>query len=390
MTVRARVFPTFGPILLALAAGAAALAPVGAQVPCPTPVAPAHFDPSDVYYEAWRATTEAENLEQDGNPVAALARFQHAVKLLESIARYYPDWKPGMVGRSAEKNAEAVARVRPLAEEQLDKERAVMAELEGGQRTPAGPGGAPIVEIEPPGPLRENPVQRKLLDEEERKIEELRQRLKDTSATPGEIAAQREQYQRMQRLLQASEAEAARLRAQLARAPMAEEVAALNRRVGDLEQERKALSMALERSSKGHLEALARAEQLEAYYNASRQQAADLKRDLELQTRTTAKTVAGMKDQLRALEATVQQKDRELAAARKEIAGLKQDLEQSRLAYDNLRSEHESLTAERDQLKALLNLSEPERFQELIDQNMALHKQFRELQERYDILRKDN
>ncbi|MCU0780824.1 MAG: tetratricopeptide repeat protein [Akkermansiaceae bacterium] len=391
MTVRARVFPTFGTILLALAAGAAAfLAPVGAQVPVPPPVAPAHFDPSDVYYEAWRATTEAENLEKDGNPVAALARFQHAAKLLESITRYYPDWKPGMVGRSAEKNAEAVARVKPLAEEQLDKERAVMAELEGGQRTPAGPGGAPAVEIEPPGVLRENPVQRKQLEEEEKKIQDLRQRLKDASATPAEIASQREQYQRMQRMLQAAEAEAARLRAQLARAPMAGEVATLNRKVADLEQERKALSMALERSSKDHLEALARAEQLEAYYNASRQQAADLKRDLDLQTRTTAKTVAGMKDQLRALEATIKQRDRDLAAAKQEITGLKQDLEQSRQAYETLRAEHETLAAERDQLKALLNLSEPERFQELIDQNMAIHKQFRELQDKYDILRKDN
>ena len=41
---------------------------------------------------------------------------------------------------------------------------------------------------------------------------------------------------------------------------------------------------------------------------------ADLRRDLELQNRTTAKTVAGMKDQLRSLEATIKQKDRDLAA----------------------------------------------------------------------------
>ena len=390
MLVPARHFQILRLLSLALVAALLSIRPAAAQFPAPPPVAPAQFDPSDVYFQAYLAARAAEDAEKDRNFIDALEKLQLAQKHLNSITTYYPKWKPEMVAGRSAKTDESVTRVRPLAETQRLKKQGIIAELEGGQRHPVGEGNEPAVEIEEPNPLKVDPLDQKRLDEHDRNIERIRKELQAAMTPPAQVARQEALIKRLRGQLRASEASAAKLRSQLARAPMAGEVKSLNEKIGRLEQERSALSMALAQSRDEHTKTLAKAAILEADLKAVRQQAADLNRDLELQRTTTNETLAGMRRQLRSLQTTVEAKDKELAAAHNRINGLQLELQQSRDAYSQLRGEYDSLAAERDQMKALLNLNEAGRIQELIDQNMGLAKKLRVATEKMDILHRDN
>ena len=100
----------------------------------PPPLASAQFDPSDVYFQAYLEIRSAEQYETDENFLGALGKFEQATKLLNSVATYYPQWKPAMVAGRAAKTRESLTQIRPKAEAQRNKEQRVVAELEGGQK----------------------------------------------------------------------------------------------------------------------------------------------------------------------------------------------------------------------------------------------------------------
>jgi tetratricopeptide (TPR) repeat protein/outer membrane murein-binding lipoprotein Lpp len=95
------------------------------------PVDP-QFDPSDVYFQAYLEVRAAEQLEKDGDFMAALKKYDQAGKLFDSVGRFYPDWKPGMLQNRRGLTAKAVDQVREKAGEQIRNQRGVIAELEGG------------------------------------------------------------------------------------------------------------------------------------------------------------------------------------------------------------------------------------------------------------------
>src|SRR5690606_36025418 len=99
---------------------------------------------------------------------------------------------------------------------------------------------------------------------------------------------------------------------------------------------------------------------------------------------------AGMRRQLDSMEMALKAKGDELDKANQRIAGLQVELEQSRAAFDDLRTERDGLLLERDQMAALLKLNEAGRIQQLIEQNMGLAKQLREATEKVDRLDLDN
>lgn len=108
--------------------GAMAQAPVDPQ-----------FDPSDVYFQAYLEVRAAEQLEKDGDFMAALKKYEQAGKLFDSVRKFYPDWKPGMLQNRRELTAKAVDVVRGKAGEQIQRQRGVIAELEGGTKVGASP-----------------------------------------------------------------------------------------------------------------------------------------------------------------------------------------------------------------------------------------------------------
>ena len=374
------------------------LAPAPAFAQAPPPVQPAQFDPSDVYFQGYLAARSAEQLETGGDFAGAAEKLKKARELFEAVRRYYPTWKPEMVaGRSAQ-NSEAEVRVHPKAEDQRRKNQNVVAELEGGVKS-SGTLIDPAQGVMPltPGILEVDPLATRRLADAETEVKRLRELAKsnagadtDPSRNDSRVRDLARQRDAVQAQLNAAENNVQSLRARLAAKPVENEMKALNQRIAGLEQEREAMAMALTQSRASHTEALSRTAILEADLRVMRQKYTDLDRDLKAERDVANSVVAGQRTQLQDLEKELARKSGELAKANERISGLINELQESRDAFAQLRTERDSLLQERDQMSALLKLNEDGRIQDLVAQNMGLAKNLREANEKVERLNLDN
>jgi tetratricopeptide (TPR) repeat protein len=348
----------------------------------PQAVAPAQFDPSDVYFQGFLAARTAEQLETAGDFIGAMEKLKKARQMFEAVVRYYPEWKPDMVRMRMEKTVEAVKSVQAKADAQLAENRNQVAELEGGLRQ-AGKLVDPskdVIPLTPPGILEVDPLATRRLSEAQAEVRRLK------ALNPRNSADRASSQTTMAQELKAAQANVEALRKRLAVAPLEKDLVAMNKRIENLEQERRAMSMALDQSRGAHTEALARIGKLEADLKETEQKRADLKRDLDVQSSVANSVVAGQRRQLDALEKQLSQKTAELTKANERIHGLVVELQESRDAFDQLRGERDSLLMEKEHMAALLKLNEASRIQDLIEQNMGLAKNLREANEKVERL----
>jgi tetratricopeptide (TPR) repeat protein len=372
------------------------LTPLTAQ-PADNPALQAgRINPDDVFFQGYLAVRAAEQLEKDQDYTASWEKYDQARKMFETVGRFHPDWKPNVISSRMEKTRESLTRVRPLAEEQRQRERGVIAELEGGVLR--GGTDAPDTPAITPGILEVDPLADRRLKEAEAEVERLRQIVQDS--TPREAARTASRLQDMQRQrddalrqLRAAETNVQALRARLSTSPVESEMSTLNRRIEELEQEREAMALALRQSRGAHTEALARGKVLEADLEVLRNQAAelrqreaDLNRDLAEERKVAAEVVQGQRRQINELERKLEEKSLELSRANEQIASLTLELKESRDAYAELHGKHETLQREQEQMRALLNLNEDSRIDDLIEQNMSLARDLREANEKVERL----
>lgn len=204
----------------AMYAAVAAFAVCGATAQAP--VDP-RFDPSDVYFQAYLEVRAAEQLEKDGDFLGALKKYEQGTKLFDSVAKFYPDWKPGMVNNRRDLTAKATEVVRGKAGEQFQKERGVIAELEGGVKVgatpdkelamkpkPVNPPAAPapkptprtkpvIPEIPSRGILEVDTLQARRLKEAEAELARLRKMVSEADGRSNEAMRNAERLRDMQR-----------------------------------------------------------------------------------------------------------------------------------------------------------------------------------------------
>jgi Flp pilus assembly protein TadD len=369
--------------------------PVLAQAP--PPISPAQFDPSDVYFQGYLATRAAEELDAKGDHLGAIAKLKTAQTFFDNVARYYPDWKPDMVKSRSLKTAASITQISPKALAQREKDQNAVAELEGGVKSSGTLIDPPPSTLPSPSVLEIDPIAARRLAEAEAEVKRLRS-LNSASPIPDSTASRdasrardlTRQRDAIQAQLDAAEANAQALRARLAASPVEGEMKKLSERITAVEQERDAMNMALNQSRSDHTEALSRIAILQADLNAVQQKRADLDRDLKLQNESSAQVVSGQRAQLQALEKELAQKNVELGSANQRIAGLINELQESRDAFGQLRTERDALLQERDQMSALLKLNEDGRIQDLVQQNMGLAKNLREANEKVERLNLDS
>lgn len=358
-------------------------------------IAPAQFDPSDVYFQGYLARRAAEDLEAAGDFIGASEKLQSARKLFEAVDTYYPTWKSEMVDGAIAKNSETLTKLHPQAEEQRKKNRNVVAELEGGAQQ-SGSFIDPADGVVPltPGILEIDPLASRRLAEAEAEVKRLRDIAETPSTDPArnesrirDIARQRDATQAQ---LNAAEKNLQTLRSRLASKPVESELRSLNQRIAGLEQERQAMAMALGQSRTQHTEALSRNAILQADLTVMQQKYADLDRDLKAERNVANSVVSGQRAQIQALEKDLASKNIELGKANERINSLVDQLQESQASFAQLQTEHNTLLQERDQMSALLKLNEDGRIQDLIQQNIGLAKTLREANEKVESLQLDN
>ena len=288
------------------------------------------FDPSDVYFQAYLEVRAAEQLEKDGDFLGSLKKYEQAGKLFDSVGKFYPDWKAGMVGNRRDLTAKAIEVVRGKAGEQFKKERGVIAELEGGVKVGASPGketvmipepeAAPkppnqIEPVIPPSPTRGilevDPLQARRLKDAEAELARLRKMISEADTRSNEAmrnAAHLQDVQRqneaLARQLKEAEAKAQTMRKQIPAQPDPAEARKLQAAEAELARLRKMISEADARSN-------------EAMRNAARVE------DMRKQNDTLSR-------QLQAAEGAVRSLRAQMAAApiKSEMDALNQQIEE--------------------------------------------------------------
>jgi Flp pilus assembly protein TadD len=381
----------------------------------PAKDAPANFDPSDVYFQAWLLSRDAEKLQTEKKHGEALEKLLRARQLFDSVSSYYPLWKPEMVKGRRTKTQDDINTVAPLALEENKRKNEAIAELEGGARTG-------VVEGDPPKPLDQGipaaPVApaHQVETLETRRIAELENRVKELQSdlaeankgqsqgqppaqSPNPSSAEREasrardmakQRDLAQAELKRAHDELAKLRARFAEPQMQEELRSINGKLQDSERQRAAVTQALAQSQQETRDARAQAEALNAERGRLAQKASDLERNLDQERKTQGDVIAGQQKQLRAMQDELRVKKDELDRANQRITGLESDLASLKKDFEVLRDERDGLLRERDQMKALLAAEDGDRIQKVIDQNMDLARKLREANETVARLNKDH
>ncbi len=363
-----------------------------------------NFDPSDVYFQGYLAVRAAEQLEKDEDFVGALNKYQQATELFGSVEKFYPDWKTDMVKNRNDLTVKALAGVQEKAGKRLEKDRGVIAELEGGAKV-KGELVNPAKHVKPlsPGVLEVDPLKARRLKDAETELERLRGEIKKAEAVAQQSTQKvtvedlRKQNQALSGQLKAVQNEVSSLRAQMASAPLEGVMKSLNERIVQLNQEKEVMGMALKTSRGDHIQALSKIEILTADMELMKKQAAemrqkqaDIQRDLETERQVANEVVAGQLRQMTQMERVITEKNKQLETANKQIASLKKDLDESRAAYSELQEERDGLLRERDHMAALLKLNESGRIEELVAQNVGLAKSLREAKEQVERLNVDN
>ena len=383
---------------------ATALGPLVAQVPgaaAPGKTAPAQFDPSDVYFQGWLLSRDAEKLRAEKKYPEALEKLNRARQLFDSVATYYPLWKPEMVSGRRQKTLDLIASVGPEANEESQRTAKAVAELEGGARAEVGEpemSRPPPLQPDPPpnGPKPTQSLESQRVVELESKIQELQKTLSrrpdpnlaDRNASRvGDLTAQRDLARAE---LKRANDELAQLRERFAAAPMREEMDKLAGQLATLEQEKAAMGRALGQSREETRKAREQIDALQAERSRLAQQAADLEKNLEDERQVQNEVIRGQQKQLRQLQEALRGKSDELTRANQKITSLETQLNEVRASFDELREERDGLLRERDQMAALLKLNEGGQIQQLIDQNMGLAKQLREASEKVERLNQNH
>lgn len=432
-----RLPPLLAAALLVLLPNGGSCAEIPVDPPKPTPART--FDPSDLYFQGYLTTRDAETLEAQGDLIGADEKLKRAKEMFDAVKMYYPNWKPDMVKDRAAMTNDTIAKIRPKADELRLKKQRIVAELEGGVKTSGevvepGQNAKPLGTVDVPKPLSADsgkakpepnnsapkplqptptpaapplkplpvspirpvdPAQNQKLADLETEVLRLQKQLKDaqqaqqrnpdiTSTARAESRARDLELQRdqIQREHDRAQAELRDMRARLAAAPVESDYSSLAQKVQEKEQERVTLNRALTQSRSQLADEQVKNETLRADVAALKQKRADLERDGLRQQKAASDIVAGQKEQIKTLENNLKQKDAEIAAANKRINDLTKQLDESQKAFADLQVERDSLLREKDQMAALLKLNESGRIQDLISQNVTLAAQLRQAEER--------
>lgn len=74
--------------------------------PPPAEPAPDPKDPTDLYFQGWLLSRDADKLAETNMPAEALEKLDRACQLFDRVARDFPEWKPEMVAGRRKHTAE--------------------------------------------------------------------------------------------------------------------------------------------------------------------------------------------------------------------------------------------------------------------------------------------
>ena len=323
--------------------------------------------------QAWMTVRDGELAEQSGDALQAYTHYQKALRLYDSVALYYPKWKPQLVKDRIDLTKRSMAKVKDEAEAAHRAEQKKTADLVAPAGFPEGPAALD------PGPEL-NAAERQQVAALQQRIGALEQKL--ANAENDRDANANRLREALDRLRQD--------RDELARAPLQLEITGLNKRIEDLAQERDAMADALRTSRREQHQTQSEAARLRTDMALAREQADEFKRNLEAQAKVNDAVVTGLHNQLEEAHGRINELTKQLADADQRSDSLERELLEARAEIDDLKAERDQLLKERDQMAALLKMNESDRVKALIEENMSLGRDLSKARERLQALFEDN
>lgn len=307
------------------------LVPVGAQTPHAAVAQPVVQDPAEVYLTAYRLCRESERLAQQQNYNAAINRGNQAEKVLAGIVKNYPGWKSNLVATRRRLLAENLAVYRQKVKD---------APIPTGRQP-----GKPLSMEAPRTTVAPLPV---APSSGEARV---------PSSTPGtytpiELPDYETTDRRLYNALALAQEECRR---------MAVAYRELNQKFEDVQ--RKLISAQTEQKM------------YKERYETLQQQVTSERAAGNRVVDSLSRQLAEMEAKYRASEEARQQAESRVSELETTLARTQEELER-------VTRERDALKAENEQLRAIVALNSPEKTKALLDQNLSLDQQLKDVQAR--------
>ncbi len=280
-------------------------------------------DPSEYFLVAFGLCKDAEKLAKEGNYGAAMKKGRQAEKVLATLVRDFPNWKPDMVRYRREKLANSMAKY---------KEAAANAPIPTGRQ----PGSVIPKNTNVPLPnIPERPHGTPYIDP-------------DTVRLPNYDTTDPELYNTLARLK--------------------EECARMVRAYAELDSQYKKVQKELV------------ATQLDMKMYKERYET--LQRDIANERHHSNELVASYARKLAETEEKLRQSEKARQEAEDRAAELSTKLAETQAELERVTKERDALKAENEQLRAIVELNNPEKTKALLDQNLTLAEQLEKARQR--------
>ncbi len=325
------------------------------------------IDPSDIFYQGWKAVQSGQKLEDQGQHDQAWEKYSQAATYFDTIKQSHPDWKPHILEQRIKSTKEALAATKPKALEQLTlkkKQTEHLVEGIGGGETQKL---FQKISQEPKGSYNSIEGARiKMLAAENAKLK--KQLDENQSATSLDPAARA----RLAQSITHKDKEIKNLRDILARAPMQTDIDRIQQESIARAKEIDIVASALKESLQKLTLANNRANKKEAEAQRAQNQIAKLTRDMNQQQDLNNKVIASLREDMKELNVILTKANKELGASRAQSRQLTHQLEQAQTVITELTKERDSLRLERDSLHEILDQKGLEGTRKLIAENMRL------------------
>lgn len=279
-------------------------------------------DPAEIYLTAYRLCRESEKLAGQGNYTAALQKGRQAEKVLAGIVRDFPQWKSSLLSTRRKLLAENMANYRKKAQE---------APIPTG-RQPGKPVASDVRHLEVPGLPRYSP--------------------ETSTYRPVELPDYESSDKEMYNALALAQEECRK---------MAVAYKELDARFKEVQK--KLTSAELEQQMYKE-----RYEKLQAQISSERA--------------AGNRVVDSLSRQLSEMEARYRASEQARQEAEARVAELESTLAATQAELERVTRERDALRAENEQLRAIVELNNPEKTTALLDQNLTLAEQLKQAQAR--------
>lgn len=364
---------------------------------------PAALDPADIFFQAWLEIKRAEKHEQNSEFDDAWQKYRQAYNYYHVLSKFHKAWKPNLIESRIKSTEASMLKIQPQATAEITNKRKKTEDfIENPIRESTGSdnrtnaSGYKRSQTLPAAGQNER-IQSSIsrLNKLEQENIELRKKLsaslseaKASEAQNDKLKLQQDERKRLEDLIKQKDREVAMVRDVLARAPLQQDMNRLSRQNETLEQELKLTARALQSSQQKLTEATEAADGYRKQTELAKAHAEQIRKNMEQQGATNNEVITGLRNDLKAVTATLEKTRAELGSANKRIKDMQSSLNQSQATITELTKQRDKLRVERDTLATTLKKNDSKGIQGLISENMRLGTQLKESIDRLNYLEK--